>query len=147
MTKLNRRTFVSSVLATSAAALLVPRSTRAADSRIEILLNEPIGTVNRDIYSHFVEHLGGVVYDGIWVGKDSRVPNYAGLRKELVDNLKKLKPGVIGKHPSLTDLDSGDLKWAIDFRSVYATVLQNWLDAPSKPVLGNQFATLPILKA
>src|SRR5205823_14373160 len=59
----------------------------------------------------------------------------------------KLKPGVIGRHPSLTDLDAGDLRFAIDFRSVYATILQNWLDAPSKPVLGNQFATLPILKA
>jgi uncharacterized protein (DUF1501 family) len=57
----------------------------------------------------------------------------------------KIKPGVIGRHPSLTDLDAGDLKYHTDFRSVYATVLQNWLDAPSKPVLGGQFATLPIL--
>ncbi|HYO07502.1 MAG TPA: DUF1501 domain-containing protein [Tepidisphaeraceae bacterium] len=59
----------------------------------------------------------------------------------------KIKPGVIGKHPSLTDLDGGDLKYHTDFRSVYATVLQNWMDAPSKPVLGSQFATMPILKA
>jgi len=59
----------------------------------------------------------------------------------------RLKPGIIGKHPSLTDLDSGDLKYHTDFRSVYATVLQNWLDTPSKPVLGNQFQLLPVLKA
>jgi uncharacterized protein (DUF1501 family) len=59
----------------------------------------------------------------------------------------KLKQGVIGKHPSLTDLDSGDLKFKIDFRNVYATVLQNWLDTPSKPVLGGQFQTMPIFKA
>ncbi len=58
-----------------------------------------------------------------------------------------LKPGIIGKHPSLTDLDSGDLKFHTDFRSVYATVMQNWLDAPSKLVLGQQFPTLPVLKA
>jgi uncharacterized protein (DUF1501 family) len=56
----------------------------------------------------------------------------------------KIKPGVIGRHPSLTDLDAGDLKFHTDFRSVYATVIQNWLDAPSKPVLGSQFATMPI---
>jgi hypothetical protein len=43
MRKIGRRTFVGSMLATSAAALFVPRSTKAADSRIEILLNEPIG--------------------------------------------------------------------------------------------------------
>jgi uncharacterized protein (DUF1501 family) len=59
----------------------------------------------------------------------------------------KLKQGVVGKHPSLTDLDSGDLKYHIDFRSVYATVMQSWLDAPSKPVLGGQFPTMPLLKA
>ena len=59
----------------------------------------------------------------------------------------KLKQGVVGKHPSLTDLDSGDLKYSIDFRTVYATVMQNWLDAPSKPILGAQFQTIPILKA
>jgi len=59
----------------------------------------------------------------------------------------KLKQGVVGQHPSLTNLDSGDLKFHIDFRSVYASVMQNWLETPSKPVLGNQFPTLPLLKA
>ncbi len=58
----------------------------------------------------------------------------------------KITPGLLGKHPSLQDLDSGDLKYNTDFRSVYATVLQNWLDTPSKPILGNQFPTFPILK-
>jgi uncharacterized protein (DUF1501 family) len=57
------------------------------------------------------------------------------------------KQAVVGKHPSLTDLDQGDLKYGIDFRSVYATILQNWMDTPSKPILGGQFATLPVIKA
>jgi uncharacterized protein (DUF1501 family) len=56
-------------------------------------------------------------------------------------------PGVIGKHPSLDDLDHGDLKFTTDFRGVYASVLQNWLDTPSKPILGGQFTTLPIVRA
>ena len=59
----------------------------------------------------------------------------------------KITPGLLGKHPSLTDLDSGDLKFNTDFRSVYATVLQNWLDTPSKPILGSQFPTLPVMRA
>lgn len=58
-----------------------------------------------------------------------------------------VKPGVIGKHPSLTQLDQGDLRYEIDFRSAYSTVLQNWLDSPSKPVLGQQFKTLSLFKA
>jgi uncharacterized protein (DUF1501 family) len=58
-----------------------------------------------------------------------------------------LKPGIVGTHPSLTDLDQGDLKYNLDFRSVYATVLQNWLETPSKPILGDQFPLLKVLKA
>jgi len=59
---------------------------------------------------------------------------------------KGVREGVIGNHPSLTDLDHGDLKYGIDFRSVYATILQDWLETPSKPILGQQFQTLPVLK-
>ena len=59
----------------------------------------------------------------------------------------RITPGLLGKHPSLTDLDGGDLKYNTDFRSVYATVLQNWLDTPSKPILGAQFPTLPVMRA
>ena len=53
---------------------------------------------------------------------------------------------VVGKHPSLTDLDAGDLKYAIDFRSVYASLLQDWLETPSKPILGKQFPTAKLVK-
>jgi uncharacterized protein (DUF1501 family) len=60
---------------------------------------------------------------------------------------KGIHQGVIGKHPSLTDLDQGDLKYNTDFRSVYASILQNWMDTPSKPILGQQFPLLPIVKA
>jgi uncharacterized protein (DUF1501 family) len=59
----------------------------------------------------------------------------------------KLKQGIVGPHPSLTNLDAGDLKFNIDFRNVYATVLQHWLETPSKPILGSQFETIPLLKA
>jgi uncharacterized protein (DUF1501 family) len=58
-----------------------------------------------------------------------------------------VKSGVIGKHPSLTNLDQGDLRYTTDFRSVYASVLENWLDARSEPVLGKRFDPAPILRA
>ena len=44
--------------------------------------------------------------------------------------------GVVGKHPSLADLDAGDLKYHTDFRRVYATQLDSWLGCDSKAVLG-----------
>jgi len=58
-----------------------------------------------------------------------------------------VKAGVFGQHPSLTDLDQGDLKYNTDFRSVYATILQQWMDTPSKPILGQQFKLMPMIKA
>jgi uncharacterized protein (DUF1501 family) len=58
-----------------------------------------------------------------------------------------VKAGVFGQHPSLTDLDQGDLKYNTDFRSVYATILQQWMDTPSKPILGQQFKVMPMIKA
>jgi uncharacterized protein (DUF1501 family) len=58
-----------------------------------------------------------------------------------------IRQGLVGQHPSLMDLDQGDLKYNTDFRSVYASVLQNWLETPSKPILGDQFPLLPIVKA
>lgn len=70
-----------------------------------------------------------------------------GVASNLMLIASKIAPGLLGNHPSLTDLDQGDLKFNVDFRSVYATVLQNWLDTPSKPILGAQFPTFPILKA
>jgi uncharacterized protein (DUF1501 family) len=51
------------------------------------------------------------------------------------------KAGLYGTYPSLTDLNEGDLKHTVDFRSVYASLLK-WLQIPSEPVLGDGFAPL-----
>jgi uncharacterized protein (DUF1501 family) len=51
----------------------------------------------------------------------------------------KVKGGVFGDHPSLTDLDRGDLKFSIDFRSVYATVLERWLGHDTTGIVAGTF--------
>jgi uncharacterized protein (DUF1501 family) len=53
-----------------------------------------------------------------------------------------IKAGVHSDYPSLKDLDNGDLKHQVDFRSVYATVLENWLQTSSSPVLKQSFPKL-----
>ena len=53
------------------------------------------GTINPNIYGHFSEHIGGVFYDGLWVGEDSKVENIRGFRKALVDSFKKINPPVL----------------------------------------------------
>jgi uncharacterized protein (DUF1501 family) len=55
--------------------------------------------------------------------------------------------GLHGKHPSLTDLQEGDLKHHTDYRQVYATVLQNWLGWKGEAILGGSFQPLPIISA
>lgn len=58
-----------------------------------------------------------------------------------------VKGGAIGKHPSLGDLDSGDLKHHTDFRRVYATLLDQWLGCDSRVVLKEKFDHLQLVKA
>jgi uncharacterized protein (DUF1501 family) len=57
-----------------------------------------------------------------------------------------VQPGVATKHPSLTDLDQGDLKFNTDFRSVYAGILSNWLKADAKTILEGAYAPAPVVK-
>ena len=57
----------------------------------------------------------------------------------------RVKAGLIGKHPSLKDLDEGDLKFHTDFRRVYAAILENWLQCNSKEILGGRFSPLSVL--
>jgi alpha-N-arabinofuranosidase len=51
--------------------------------------------INRNIYGHFSEHLGRCIYEGYWVGKDSSIPNENGIRKDVVQALKKIKVPVL----------------------------------------------------
>src|SRR5579884_3786486 len=67
----------------------------ASEARIEVLLGEPLGTIAANIYGHFAENLGGVIYDGIWVGKNSKVPNVDGVRKDLIEQMRKIKAPVV----------------------------------------------------
>jgi uncharacterized protein (DUF1501 family) len=56
-----------------------------------------------------------------------------------------VKGGLIGAMPSLTDLAQGEPKMTMDFRRIYATVLERWLNCQSEPVLGAKFDHLPLL--
>src|SRR6188768_1351247 len=96
---MKRREFVGNAFA-GGLVLLAGRSavtpqSRLADARIEVLVDEPIGRISREVYGHFAEHLGGVVYDGIWVGEGSKIENVGGVRKALVDHMRRLPAAVV----------------------------------------------------
>lgn len=58
-----------------------------------------------------------------------------------------VRGGLVGRHPSLTDLDGGGLRAHTDFRSVYGTLLDRWLGWDSQAVLGRKYPELPLLKS
>lgn len=137
MQKLNRRQFLgSTLLATGGLAFGLPHSTKAASSRIEVLLNEPIATINPNIYGHFVEHLGAVVYDGIWVGENSKIPNIDGIRKDLVDALKRIKAPLF-RYPGGCFADSYNWRDGIGERSKRPRRTNFWYGAANKSVSVN----------
>ena len=63
--------------------------------KLYAMLPEELGTIHPDIYGHFSEHIGGVFYDGLWVGEDSDVPNVKGFRKEAIEKLRAIKIPVL----------------------------------------------------
>lgn len=65
------------------------------NARVSINLADPVGRINPNVYGHFAEHLGRCIYDGIWVGEDSPVPNTAGFRNDVIAALRALKPPVL----------------------------------------------------
>lgn len=53
------------------------------------------GRINKNIYGHFAEHLGRCIYEGIWVGEDSPIPNTDGIRNDVLQALKHLQIPVL----------------------------------------------------
>lgn len=138
---MQRRKFISAALsgglATGGLALFsrnpfAAQEARLADARIEILLNEPIGRIAPEIYGHFAEHLGGVVYDGIWVGDNSKVPNVGGVRKALIDALQRIKASVI-RWPGGCFADSYNWRDGIGPRERRPRRPNFWVDAQEWP--------------
>ena len=73
------------------ATLAVGASALAADPKLVINPDQPGPVIHRNIYGQFAEHLGTGIYEGMWVGPESKIPNVRGWRKDVVSALKDLK--------------------------------------------------------
>ena len=71
------------------------QNTEPLKAELTIRADQPGGTINRNIYGHFTEHLGRGVYDGLWVGENSPIPNTRGIRNDVLAALKKLNIPVL----------------------------------------------------
>ena len=64
-------------------------------AKISLDRSRSAGTISRHIYGHFAEHLGRCIYGGIFVGKDSPIPNVNGMRADVVEAMKQLRVPVL----------------------------------------------------
>ena len=108
-------------------AMTQPQATYTAN--LTIHFDQPGAAINRDIYGQFAEHLGRCIYEGIWVGEDSPIPNTRGIRNDVVAALK-------ARHPDADTADSMSrgLQYLLTHKDRYATwystqATQNVLEA------------------
>ena len=71
------------------------RKRRLAMAKLYINPNIKKGTIHKELYGHFSEHLGRCIYEGIYVGEDSKIPNTNGMRTDVVTALKKMQIPVL----------------------------------------------------
>jgi alpha-N-arabinofuranosidase len=60
-------------------------------NQLVVVANHPGVVISKDIYGHFSEHLGACIYGGIWVGKDSKIPNTYGIRNDVLFALREIR--------------------------------------------------------
>ena len=63
--------------------------------RITTHFDQPLAIIRPELYGHFAEHLGGCIDGGIWVGEDSPIANFGGIRSDVLDALRQLHPPVL----------------------------------------------------
>ena len=78
------------------AAATAPPAARAQTpgplrAEMNVRADQPKGVINKNIYGHFAEHLGRLIYEGLWVGEDSGIPNTRGLRNDVLAALRELR--------------------------------------------------------
>ena len=74
---------------------VLAQDVKSFDASLVLRADQPQGTINRNVYGQFAEHLGRLIYDGIWVGEDSKIPNTRGIRNDVLAALKKLNIPVL----------------------------------------------------
>ncbi len=76
-------------------SVMAPAQAQSYTATLAIRLDQRGAVINRNIYGHFAEHLGRLIYEGLWVGEGSPIPNTRGLRNDVIAALKELRIPVL----------------------------------------------------
>ena len=115
---MERRQFLKRSVMTGAALAFSgePMWAKSADARVEIFVGETKAEISPNIYGQFTEHIGGVIYDGVWVGERSKIRNKYGIRAELVEKMNQIHVPIL-RWPGGCFADSYDWKDGIGPRA------------------------------
>ena len=98
----------------------------SAINQLVIVANDQGPVISKDIYGHFSEHLGACIYGGIWVGRDSKIPNTDGIRNDVIAALKEMKIPTL-RWPGGCFADTYHWKDAIGPQNKRASIINtNW---------------------
>ena len=103
---MNRRRFLQSGSLAAMGALasrteavagtaIPPARSDSGRAHLTVVANESLGTISRNIYGQFTEHLGSCIYDAMWVGPGSSIPNHNGLRSDTADAFKRIQAPIV----------------------------------------------------
>jgi alpha-L-arabinofuranosidase len=145
--KIDRRSFLAGTAGLLAAAASFPVHAQNDRATIDVLLNEGQGTIAPDNFGYLLEVIGTSIYDGVWVGEKSKIPNIGGIRKDLIEHLRKINASVI-RWPGGCFASNYDWKDGIGPQSQRPTRTSFWNDKFPKDVPNgphrfdpNQFGT------
>jgi alpha-N-arabinofuranosidase len=118
------------------ATLAVGASALAADIKLVVNADQPGPVIHRNIYGQFAEHLGTGIYEGMWVGPESKIPNVRGWRKDVVAALKELKVPLV-RWPGGCFADEYHWRDGIGPRNKRPTKINtNWGGVPENNAVG-----------
>src|SRR5687768_16350169 len=129
-------------LAVTVISLTLALSTHAAiaetlQAKAILHADKPGPQISRNLYGQFSEHLGGGIYDGIWVGEDSPIPNVRGIRSDVVAALKAIRTPLV-RWPGGCFADEYHWRDGIGPRAQRPVRKNNWWgDAPESNAFGS----------
>ena len=118
------------------ATLAVGAGALAADVKLVVNADQPGPVIHRNVYGQFAEHLGTGIYEGMWVGPESKIPNVRGWRKDVVAALKELKVPLV-RWPGGCFADEYHWRDGIGPRAKRPTKINtNWGGVPENNAVG-----------
>ena len=129
---MQRRSFLKSSALAGSSLLFsrtLPAATTSDEATIDVMLDEPLGTISPLIYGHFTEELGAVVYDGVWVGENSKIPNTGGIRTALIEKMRQIKAPAV-RWPGGCFADSYDWRDGVGPKDKRPKRTDFWVDDP-----------------